>query len=218
MPGPREHPAETPLSLGAAREQHPAKLSHQQRDPWVGVVGWPLRSQQWHTLLVRDVALRGALRDRAEPTSTLGLCWRNCSRQGELHPYPMGATEPPPLPPALVPLGLLGSIQYTVSSLPLVTGQFLEVDLNVSPAPSLSVRYTHCDISHGLGKSSSAENTEPRAPRVLGGGHRGAGSAPCCRAACCHGRAQRGSHFKSFWRRKCNGICLGLAVHEGISH
>lgn len=39
-------------------------------------------------------------------------------------------------PPALVPLGLLGSIQYTVSSLPLVTGQFLEVDLNVSPAPS----------------------------------------------------------------------------------
>ncbi|NWW46984.1 BPIB4 protein, partial [Pedionomus torquatus] len=31
---------------------------------------------------------------------------------------------------SLVPLGLLNSIQYTVSSLPLVTGQFLEVDLN----------------------------------------------------------------------------------------
>ncbi|NXN36350.1 BPIB4 protein, partial [Rhinoptilus africanus] len=31
---------------------------------------------------------------------------------------------------SLVPLGLLGSIQYTVSSLPVVTGQFLEVDLN----------------------------------------------------------------------------------------
>ncbi|KFP67057.1 BPI fold-containing family B member 4, partial [Cariama cristata] len=31
---------------------------------------------------------------------------------------------------SLVPLGLLGTIQYTVSSLPLVTGQFLEVDLN----------------------------------------------------------------------------------------
>nr|XP_021139471.1 LOW QUALITY PROTEIN: BPI fold-containing family B member 4 [Columba livia] len=31
---------------------------------------------------------------------------------------------------SLVPLGLLGSVQYTVSSLPLVTGQFLEVDLN----------------------------------------------------------------------------------------
>ncbi|NXG72090.1 BPIB4 protein, partial [Baryphthengus martii] len=30
---------------------------------------------------------------------------------------------------SLVPLHLLGSIQYTVSSLPLVTGQFLEVDL-----------------------------------------------------------------------------------------
>ncbi|NXG38175.1 BPIB4 protein, partial [Dromaius novaehollandiae] len=33
---------------------------------------------------------------------------------------------------SLVPLGLLGSIQYTVSSLPLVTGQFLEVDLNTA--------------------------------------------------------------------------------------
>ncbi|NXQ82153.1 BPIB4 protein, partial [Nyctibius grandis] len=31
---------------------------------------------------------------------------------------------------SLVPLGLLGSVQYTVSSLPLVTGHFLEVDLN----------------------------------------------------------------------------------------
>ncbi|NXL37870.1 BPIB4 protein, partial [Glaucidium brasilianum] len=31
---------------------------------------------------------------------------------------------------SLVPLGVLGSIQYTVSSLPLVTSQFLEVDLN----------------------------------------------------------------------------------------
>ncbi|XP_032561201.1 BPI fold-containing family B member 4-like [Chiroxiphia lanceolata] len=31
---------------------------------------------------------------------------------------------------SLVPLGLLGSIQYTVFSLPLLTGQFLEVDLN----------------------------------------------------------------------------------------
>ncbi|NXT46407.1 BPIB4 protein, partial [Pluvianellus socialis] len=31
---------------------------------------------------------------------------------------------------SLVPLGLLGSIRYTVSSLPLIPGQFLEVDLN----------------------------------------------------------------------------------------
>ncbi|CAH2291730.1 BPI fold-containing family B member 4 [Pelobates cultripes] len=31
---------------------------------------------------------------------------------------------------SLVPLGLLGSIQYTVSSLPIVTGQFIELDLN----------------------------------------------------------------------------------------
>ncbi|KFQ39237.1 BPI fold-containing family B member 4, partial [Mesitornis unicolor] len=31
---------------------------------------------------------------------------------------------------SLVPLGVLGSVQYTVSSLPLVTGQFLQLDLN----------------------------------------------------------------------------------------
>ncbi|XP_053572473.1 BPI fold-containing family B member 4-like [Bombina bombina] len=31
---------------------------------------------------------------------------------------------------SMVPLGILGSIQYTVSSLPLVTGQFIELDLN----------------------------------------------------------------------------------------
>ncbi|NWS74144.1 BPIB4 protein, partial [Crotophaga sulcirostris] len=36
---------------------------------------------------------------------------------------------------SLVPLGLLGSIQYTVSSLPLVTGQFLELDLNTIVGP-----------------------------------------------------------------------------------
>ncbi|NXL89817.1 BPIB4 protein, partial [Alectura lathami] len=36
---------------------------------------------------------------------------------------------------SLVPLGLLGSIQYTVSSLPLVTGQFLQVDLNTVVGP-----------------------------------------------------------------------------------
>ncbi|XP_077315161.1 BPI fold-containing family B member 4-like [Lithobates pipiens] len=31
---------------------------------------------------------------------------------------------------SIVPLGLVGSIQYTVSSLPIVTGQFIELDLN----------------------------------------------------------------------------------------
>ncbi|XP_075203653.1 BPI fold-containing family B member 4-like [Anomaloglossus baeobatrachus] len=31
---------------------------------------------------------------------------------------------------SLVPLGLIGSIQYTVSSLPIITGQFIELDLN----------------------------------------------------------------------------------------
>ncbi|XP_063819660.1 BPI fold-containing family B member 4 [Pseudophryne corroboree] len=31
---------------------------------------------------------------------------------------------------SMVPLGLIGSIQYTVSSLPIVTGQFIELDLN----------------------------------------------------------------------------------------
>lgn len=38
----------------------------------------------------------------------------------------------PLLPAALIPLGILGSVQYTFSSLPLVTGEFLELDLNVS--------------------------------------------------------------------------------------
>lgn len=36
------------------------------------------------------------------------------------------------MPAALIPLGILGSVQYTFSSLPLVTGEFLELDLNVS--------------------------------------------------------------------------------------
>ncbi|XP_075427959.1 BPI fold-containing family B member 4-like [Ascaphus truei] len=31
---------------------------------------------------------------------------------------------------SMVPLGLIGSIQYTVSSLPIVTGQFIQLDLN----------------------------------------------------------------------------------------
>ncbi|KAM5135157.1 BPI fold-containing family B member 4-like [Mantella aurantiaca] len=31
---------------------------------------------------------------------------------------------------SMVPLGLIGSIQYTVSSLPIITGQFIELDLN----------------------------------------------------------------------------------------
>ncbi|XP_040186515.1 BPI fold-containing family B member 4-like isoform X2 [Rana temporaria] len=31
---------------------------------------------------------------------------------------------------SIVPLGLVGSIQYTVSSLPIITGQFIELDLN----------------------------------------------------------------------------------------
>ncbi|XP_059753410.1 BPI fold-containing family B member 4 [Balaenoptera ricei] len=32
---------------------------------------------------------------------------------------------------SLIPLGILGSVQYTFSSLPLVTGEFLELDLNI---------------------------------------------------------------------------------------
>lgn len=36
------------------------------------------------------------------------------------------------MPAAVIPLGILGSVQYTFSSLPLVTGEFLELDLNVS--------------------------------------------------------------------------------------
>ncbi|XP_010079765.1 PREDICTED: BPI fold-containing family B member 4-like, partial [Pterocles gutturalis] len=59
---------------------------------------------------------------------------------------------------SLVPLGLLGSIQYTVSSLPLVTGQFLEVDLNVSPAPKGWDGW-----GYPLGKPGSVP-TPPRVP------------------------------------------------------
>ncbi|KAL7975918.1 hypothetical protein Chor_001254 [Crotalus horridus] len=41
---------------------------------------------------------------------------------------------------ALVPLGILGSVQYTVSSLPLVTGHFLEIDLNISVPEAPTVK------------------------------------------------------------------------------
>ena len=54
------------------------------------------------------------------------------------------------MPAALVPLGILGSVQYTFSSLPLVTGEFLELDLNVSDglqtfSLKLSVAYYRLD-------------------------------------------------------------------------
>ncbi|NXU29740.1 BPIB4 protein, partial [Thalassarche chlororhynchos] len=58
---------------------------------------------------------------------------------------------------SLVPLGLLGSIQYTVSSLPLVTGQFLEVDLN-----TVVGRAAGGLVDYPLGKPE----TVPMPPRV----------------------------------------------------
>ncbi|NWH75365.1 BPIB4 protein, partial [Piaya cayana] len=58
---------------------------------------------------------------------------------------------------SLVPLGLLGSIQYTVSSLPLVTGQFLEVDLNTIVGPLAGGL-----VDYPLGKPP----TIPSPPRV----------------------------------------------------
>ncbi|NXC15451.1 BPIB4 protein, partial [Corythaeola cristata] len=58
---------------------------------------------------------------------------------------------------SLVPLGLLGCIQYTVSSLPLVTGQFLEVDLN-----TVVGRAAGSLVDHPLGKPEAI----PMAPRV----------------------------------------------------
>uniref|UniRef100_A0A8C5QRW2 Lipid-binding serum glycoprotein N-terminal domain-containing protein n=1 Tax=Leptobrachium leishanense TaxID=445787 RepID=A0A8C5QRW2_9ANUR len=51
---------------------------------------------------------------------------------------------------ALVPLGLLGSIQYTVSSLPIVSGQFIQLDLNVSGL-----------IDYPLGNSKTAISMPP---------------------------------------------------------
>ncbi|OPJ85020.1 hypothetical protein AV530_018060 [Patagioenas fasciata monilis] len=58
---------------------------------------------------------------------------------------------------SLVPLGLLGSVQYTVSSLPLVTGQFLEVDLN-----TVIGRVAGGLVDYPLGKPE----TVPTLPRV----------------------------------------------------
>lgn len=59
---------------------------------------------------------------------------------------------------SLVPLGLLGSIQYTVSSLPLVTGQFLEVDLN-----TVVGRVAGGLVDYPLGRPESVP-TPPRVP------------------------------------------------------
>ncbi|XP_076208506.1 BPI fold-containing family B member 4-like [Aptenodytes patagonicus] len=59
---------------------------------------------------------------------------------------------------SLVPLGLLGSIQYTVSSLPLVTGQFLEVDLN-----TVVGRVAGGLVDYPLGKAEAVP-TPPRVP------------------------------------------------------
>ncbi|NXT74468.1 BPIB4 protein, partial [Zapornia atra] len=59
---------------------------------------------------------------------------------------------------SLVPLGVLGSIQYTVSSLPLVTGQFLEVDLN-----TVVGRVAGGLVDYPLGRPEAVP-TPPRVP------------------------------------------------------
>ncbi|KFR04296.1 BPI fold-containing family B member 4, partial [Nipponia nippon] len=59
---------------------------------------------------------------------------------------------------SLVPLGLLGGIQYTVSSLPLVTSQFLEVDLNTAVR-----RVAGGLVDYPLGKPEAVP-TPPRVP------------------------------------------------------
>ncbi|NXA18209.1 BPIB4 protein, partial [Ibidorhyncha struthersii] len=59
---------------------------------------------------------------------------------------------------SLVPLGLLGSIQYTVSSLPLITSQFLEVDLN-----TVVGRVGGGLVDYPLGKPETVP-TPPRVP------------------------------------------------------
>ncbi|KAM7090890.1 LOW QUALITY PROTEIN: BPI fold-containing family B member 4-like [Ciconia maguari] len=59
---------------------------------------------------------------------------------------------------SLVPLGLLGTIQYTFSSLPLITGQFLEVDLNAVPR-----RAAGGLVDYPLGKPEAVP-TPPRVP------------------------------------------------------
>ncbi|NXV52692.1 BPIB4 protein, partial [Uria aalge] len=59
---------------------------------------------------------------------------------------------------SLMPLDLLGSIQYTMSSLPLVTGQFLEVDLN-----TVVGRVAGGLVDYPLGKPETVP-TPPRVP------------------------------------------------------
>ncbi|XP_075373078.1 BPI fold-containing family B member 4-like [Mycteria americana] len=59
---------------------------------------------------------------------------------------------------SLVPLGLLGTIQYTFSSLPLITGQFLEVDLN-----AVLRRAAGGLVGYPLGKPEAVP-TPPRVP------------------------------------------------------
>ncbi|XP_027501880.1 BPI fold-containing family B member 4-like [Corapipo altera] len=56
---------------------------------------------------------------------------------------------------SLVPLGLLGSIQNTVFSLPLLTGQFLEVDLNFVIMTKLAEK--DWEFFHDLGDQNSEQ-------------------------------------------------------------
>ncbi|NWX16883.1 BPIB4 protein, partial [Aegotheles bennettii] len=57
---------------------------------------------------------------------------------------------------SLVPLGLLSSVQYTVSSLPLVTSQFLQVDLN-----TVVGRVAGGLVDHPLGKPKAVPTALP---------------------------------------------------------
>ncbi|NWW95476.1 BPIB4 protein, partial [Rhynochetos jubatus] len=60
---------------------------------------------------------------------------------------------------SLVPLGVLGSVQYTVCSLPLVTDQFLEVDLN-----AVVGRVAGGLVDYPLGKAEPARVPMPPLP------------------------------------------------------
>lgn len=46
----------------------------------------------------------------------------------------MASPSAPP-PPGLVPIGALGSVEFTLATLPLISNQYIELDINVSARP-----------------------------------------------------------------------------------
>lgn len=100
----------------------------------------------------------------AESQALLGEKELQAGEGGICSRVQQGIADSLPLPSALGSLDLLGSIQHTRSSLPLVTGQFLKADLNVSPASSPSI------CAQGLGMFPLGSSRSPSAVYTWAGG------------------------------------------------